>query len=227
MSNRRKRFRFRVAFSLQRMGADLKYVDVINLHWYLTERAIEMLPSLKAILKRLPPKKSKDFSATAIELEMKSAPDLRPADEAWLTVAKADARPGIHDIGLELTSKQGLPNVEGGATLISAMMKAGWRPISFETLVKNITEHRKVILQEKPLETKKIIFKLSFARPRPGQGPIEIPKEVSEILASDKIITWGFAHIWYNRVILKSINANFTQAMFKRKWQPSLWEITL
>jgi len=222
--NRRKRFR--VAFSLQQKGADLKYVDIINLHWYLTERAIETLPPLKMLLKRFPAKKSKDFSATAIELEMKSAPDLKPVDQAWLTVAKADARQGIHDIGLELTPKQGLPNVEGGAALISTLLAASWQPVIFETLVKNVTEQRKVVLQEKPLETKKIIFKLSFQRIKPGQEPIEIPKEV-EILVSDRTICWGFSHIWYNRVILKSINVNFTQAMFHRKWQPCLWEITL
>lgn len=204
-------------------------METINLHWYLTERAIEILPSLKALSKCFPPKKSKDFSATAMELEMKSAPDLRPIDEAWLTVAKADARPGIHDIGLELTPKQGLPNVEGGATLISALLKAGWQPVVFETLVKNVTEQRKVVLQEKPLETKKIIFKLSFQRPNSnsGQKPIEIPKEALEILASAKTITWAYCHVWYNRVIMRNINVNFTKAMFYRRWQPCQWEITL
>lgn len=224
-TNRRKTFR--VTFSLQQKGADLKHIDIINLHWYLTERAIEMLPNLKTLLKQFPAKKSKDFSATAMELEMKSAAYLRPSDEAWLTVAKADARPGIHDIGLELTPKNGLPNVEGGATLISALLDADWQPIAFETLVKNVTEQRKVVLGEKPLETKKIIFKLSFQRPKPGQEPVEIPKEALEMLASDRTITWAYCHVWYNRVILKSINVNFTKALFFRIRQPCQWEITL
>lgn len=224
-ANRRKTFR--VAFSLQQKGADLQHVDTINIHWYLTERAIEILPTLKALLKRFPPQKGKDFSATAMELEMRSWPDLRPIDEAWLTVAKADARKDIHDIGLELTPKNGLSNVQGGSTLISALFAAGWQPVAFETIVKNITEQRKVVLEKKPLETKKIIFKLSFQRQKPGQESIEIPREALEILASDKTITWAYCHVWYNRVILKSINVNLTKALFFRIRQPCQWEIIL
>lgn len=214
---------FRVAFSLQQAGADFRKVDAINLHWYLTQPAVDLL-GLKTLLKHFPPKKGKDFSAFAMEQEMKSSSDLRPSDEAWLTVAKTDARTGIYDIGLELTPKKGLTNVQGGAMLITALLKAGWQPVVFETIEKKTTEQRKVVEENEAL--KKIIFKLSFQRPKPGQESIEIPPEVLKVLAGDNI-TWGFSHIWYNPVILKSINVNFTKALFWKRKQPYQWEITL
>lgn len=219
-----KRKTFRIAFSLQREGANIQKVDTINIHWYLTQRAIDLLPALKKLLKSFPPKKGRDFSAFAMEQEMMSSTYLKPNDEAWLTVAKADARPGIHDVGLELTPKKGLPAVEGGATLISALLTAGWQPTTFETIEKRSTEQRKVVLNEAPLETKKIIFKLAFQRQKEA---INIPPEVLQMLANAKFARWGFCHVWYNPVILRSINVNFTKMLFGRKWQPCQWEITL
>jgi hypothetical protein len=213
---------WRLSFSLQREGADLGKVDAINLHWYLTPAAIELLPDLKTLLKSFPPSKGKDFSATAIELEWKSNAYLKPSEKAWLEVTKAVARPGIRDIGLELTPQKGLRDVEGGSTLISALLQAGWQPVTFETIKKKSTEQRKVVLQKEELE--KIIFKLGFQKPG-GQASIKIPSEVAEILCNR--ITWGFAHVWYNRVILKSINVNFTKALFFKRWRPPQWEITL
>lgn len=222
-----ERKKFAVAYSIKEAGADLENIDVINLHWYTTERGVEMLPVAKTLLRSFPPTKGKDFSAVALELEMKSSRDLRPHDEAWLAVAKSDARPGINDIGLELTPKAGLPDVQGGAALISMLLNAGWQPIEFSTIVKTSTEQRKVVQGQKPLETKKIIFKLSFSRPKNSQKPIEIPQEVLKLFASDRCVTWGFCHIWYNRAILRSVNINFTNALFYGRKRPFQWEITL
>lgn len=218
-----QRKKFKLSFSLQREGANLQKVKAINLHWYFTPAALNLLPGLKALLKSFPSSKGKDFSATAMELEMKSAAYLKLNDEAWLTVAKADARQGIYDIGVELTPKKGLPFVEGGSTLISALSSAGWKPVTFETIEKKSTEQRKVV--EKKEALKKIIFKLSFQR-QISQEAIKIPPEV-QVLASGKIITWGYSHVWYNPVIMRSININFTKALFFKRWLPPEWEIIL
>jgi hypothetical protein len=221
---------FSIRFSIKQRGADLddpRKVETINLSWFLTEAAIKyVLPfSIAEFFRKIPKEKSDNFSGRMMTVVMQSSAHLKSDEQAWLLVAEAAARPGIRDIGLELTPRSGLSMAEGGFELISQLQEAGWQPVSFKVSEKSKTEQRIVDQRE---SLKKIVFTLSFARIKPSQKPIEIPSAVLEVLA--KQVTWGFVHVWYNRAILHSVNVNYTIVYWKKNKQerlPPQWVVTL
>lgn len=214
---------FNLRFSIQEQGANLYQIGQINVNWFLTPKAAELAPTLNDLIKASTVIKSKkDFSSSALEAVMQSSADLRPTDEAWLTVAQAGARPGIKDIGVELTPGKGLLLVEAGANLISELAKE-WQPVMFQIIKKTSgTEQRKVVEHKEALQ--KFILRLTFERKEQKNGsPIQIPNAVLTLANS----TFRYCHIWYNPIALRTINVNFTYAMFRNAWQPFEWVITL
>jgi hypothetical protein len=214
---------FNLTFSIQKEGADLRKIGQINVNSYLTPKAAELAPALNDLIKAsIVIKSKKDFSSSALEAVMQSSPDLSLTDEAWLTVAEAGARPGIKDIGVELTPSKGLELVEAGANLISELAKE-WQPVMFQIIKKTSgTEQRKVVEHKEVLQ--KFILRLTFERKEQKNGrPIQIPEAMLTLANS----TFRFCHIWYNPVALRTINVNFTCAMFRNAWQPFEWVITL
>jgi hypothetical protein len=222
---------FSLSFSLQREGADLDdptKVESINISWALTLRAVrETLPlSIRELYKGTPQKQNADnFSGRMMTLEMASSRDLTPYERAWLESAKAAGRKDIHDIGVRLTPKEGLRDVEGGYELIEELQAEGWKPVSFMISEKSSTEQRKVSREE---SLKKIFFTLSFERESSQKPAIEIPESVLIVLARQS--TWRFSHIWYNPVILHSINFNLVSVWWNpdpAKRLPKKWVVTL
>ena len=222
---------FSLRFSLQQKGADLedlKKIERLNLIYNTTPRAVrETLPkSILELYRNTPQKQDADnFSGRMMTLEMASMCDLSAFERTWLETAKAAGRENIYDIGLELTPKNGLPDVEGGYEIIEELKEEGWKPVDFQISEKSSTEQRKVDGKE---SLKKILFALSFERESSQKPAIEIPEPVLVVLARQA--TWRWAHVWYNPVILHSINFNLTSVWWNpdpAKRLPKRWVVTL
>jgi len=223
--------KFSIAFRIQEQGADIadpRKVQRIKISFFVTERAINEIlpPSIKALLAETQIKKADDYSGRMMTLEMQSQPKMGSSERTWLETAKSQARPGINDIGLELTPRNGIQLVEGGETIIAQLQKEGWIPCAFEVSEKKSTEQRKVVDAKEPL--KKIIFTLSFKRSEPTDQAIVIPEAILEVLVRQS--TWEFAHVWYNRAIIHSVQITFTVIHWaeeeQNRPQPK-WVITL
>ncbi len=201
---------FSLSFSLQQEGADLDdplKVDAININWILTMRAMDefLPPALKELFRATPKQQADNFSGRMTTLVTESSPHLSDYERAFVEAAIKDGRKDIYDIGVRLTHEKGLPEMEGGFTLISQLQKLGWKPVSFTISEKSSTEQRIVDGKE---SLKKIFFTVSFKRESSPESAIDIPESVLIVLATQA--TWRFAHIWYNPVILHTVNVNFT-----------------